>query len=529
MEFDINDVASIGAVADVPPYMLPPEAWNIALNMRYEDDGLTSLDGWEQVFGTPLIAPHFAVSMVTQNSSFWVYSSLAAIAVYDGTSHTSLTRTVGGAYTATETAQWNSTILGGILILNNGNDVPQYWADPDVTVKMANLTNWPTTHRAKVIRAFGPFLVAFNITISGDSFPHRVLWSHPADPGSIPVSYDVADPDKDTGEVELSDVQSGVIVDALPLGSTMFVYKEASVWRMRYVGGQSIFDFGQSSWITTAGLLGPRCVCVTGDGQKHVFATQDDIFWHNGNTVASILNKKQRKKLQNDIDPEHFGNSFIWPNPFNNEVWFCYPGVGQEFPDRALVMNYQTPGNDVFTVTEADGITFRNAAAGAIDVGTPEIWDTGSDTWLDDTGGWSEIARRRVVLSNPVDSKLMLLGGVTTRDGDEFQTTLQRVGISLIGKKRNGDLIVDHQRWKMLKRLWPKIQGGPVTMRFGAQEVVDGSVTFGPDVSYDPTEQVYCDPGIVSGRAVGFEIIGTSSAPFRIDGYKIDMTAMGQY
>src|SRR5678815_1969437 len=193
MEFDINDVGSIGSVnpQDVPAYMLPPEAWTIALNMRHVDDGMQSLDGWQQVFGTPLFAPHFAMSLSTQTANFWIYTSLAKAAVYDGTTHTDITRTVGGDYGATQTYQWNGTILGGIPILNNGIDVPQFWSPQTVATKLVALTNWPATYRTMVMRAFGPFLVAFNIQVAGTSFPHRVLWSHPADPGSVPASWDV--------------------------------------------------------------------------------------------------------------------------------------------------------------------------------------------------------------------------------------------------------------------------------------------------------------------------------------------------
>jgi hypothetical protein len=506
--------------------MLPPEAWTIALNVRYSDEAMESLDGWTQVFGEPLIDPHFIVAVSSPAQNFWVYTSLTAAAVYDGTTHTDITR-LAGAYSATDSWQWNSTLLGGIAILNNGIDVPQSWATASIATKLVNLPNWDPLVRAKVVRAFGPFLVAFNITVSGTQFPHRVRWSHPADPGSVPISWDITDPTKDAGEVDLPDVQSGLIQDALPLGSTMFIYKEASIWKMRYIGGQQIFDFGQSSWITTAGLLGPRAVCLTGDGTKHVLATQDDIIWHNGNTIQSILNKKQRVRLQNEIDSVNFGQSFMYANPFKNEVWFCYPQQGSTYPDKALIMNYRAAGGDQFTVTEADGITFRNAAVGAIEGSGAEIWDFGTDTWEDDTGPWSILERRRVVLADPTASKFYILDTGTTRDGVAFQSMLQRVGLALIGKKRNGELIVDHQKMKMFKRLWPKLTGAAVDMRFGAQQIVDGTTVWSGVQSYDPLTQVFVDPGPTSGRAVGFEI--SSMEKFRLDGYKIDMVPMGDF
>lgn len=527
MIFEIDDIANVGSVRDVPGYQLPPDVWTLALNMRYADESLQPVDGWVQVFGTPLYAPHFALPVATQAAMFWLYVSLTNAAVFDGTTHTDVTRTVGGNYTASDTFQWNGTLFGGIAILNNGSDVPQAWMTPTVATKLINLANWPANLRAKVVRSFGSFLVAVNLLEAAVEHSHRIRWSHPAAPGTVPTSWDVTDPAVDAGEQDFPDVAAGVLVDALPLGNIMYLYKEASIWKMRYVGGQSIFDFGQSSWITTAGLLGPRCVCITGDGTKHVLATQDDIIWHNGNTVQSILNKRQRKRLQSELDTDNFGQSFMVPNPFNNEVWFCYPGTGQLYPDRALILNYKTAGGNDFVVTECDGITFRNSAFGTIESSTLEAWDTGTDTWDTETGPWSQLQRRRVVLLSPAASKFYTLGGLT-RDGVSFATTLQREGLALIGKKPNGQPVVDHQKMKMAKRLWPKIQGGPISVRFGAQQTVNGSSAWGLPVAFDPAMQVYCDPGIATGRAIGFELTATG-VPWRIDGYKIDMEPLGEF
>src|SRR5262245_5568304 len=527
MIFEIDDIANVGSVRDVPGYQVPPEVWTLALNMRYADGALKGLEGWGQVFGTPLIVPHFAMPVATESQTFWLYTSLTAAAVYDGASHTDITRTVGGPYTASDTLDWNGTVFGGIAIVNNGNDVPQFWAVPSPGTDLADLTNWPANLRAKVIRSFGPFLVAVSLRESVTEHPHRVRWSHPADPGTVPSSWDIADPTKDAGEIDFPDVSSGVLLDALPLGSIMYLYKESAIWRMRFVGGQSIFDFGQSSWITTAGLLGPGGVCIAGDGQKHVLATQDDIIWHNGNTVQSILNKRQRKRLQDELDGDNFFQSFIFPNPFDNEVWFCYPSDGNTYPNRALILNYKEAGGNDFVVTEADGITFRNSAVGSLEAVSEEIWDTGTDLWSDDTGPWSQLQRRRVVLVSPDNNKFYSLGSSSFRDGVSFAKTLQREGLSLIGKKRNGEVIEDHQRMKMFKRLWPKMSGGPVDIRFGAQQLVGGATAWGTSVSFDPASAVYCDPGPVTGRATGFEI--STENDWRFEGYKLDMEPLGEF
>lgn len=528
-EIDINDLGSIGAVADTPPYMLPPEAWSTMRNMRILNGAPARLTGWEQVFGTPLGAPHFLMPVSTQASVFWLYTSLTGGFVFDGSTHTDITRTVGGAYSANSTEDWNATLLGGVPILNNGNDVPQYWPSLNTGTPLADLTAWPSTLRARIIRAFGPFLIAFNLTDTGDSLPHTIQWSHPADPGSLPPSWAFDDPAFDGGRLDLPDVNAGVIVDALPLGEFMYIYKESSTRRMRFVGGQSKFDIGFSAWLPTLGLLAPRCVALTPDGTRHVLCTQEDIVWHNGNQVVSILDRKQKSRLFGDIDSVNFGTSFMFANPPNNEMWFCYPGQGQSFPDRGLILKLE---GDKFIPTEVDGITFRHAASGPIeDVDIIENdWETPEpELWEEDTGPWSEVQRRRVIAAGTDATKFYNMDQGLTRDGVVFNGTLRREGLALIGRKRNGEWIVDHQMWKMFSRVWPKVRGGPIRIRFGSQEKVDGPVTWGDYVDFDPNTQDTADPTPVSGRAVGIEFGTVTSVAWSLDGYKIDVKKLGSF
>ena len=53
-----------------------------------------------------------------------------------------------GAYTATADENWTSTIIGGVLVLTNNFDKPQYWALSDgvplSSTLMQDLSNWPS-------------------------------------------------------------------------------------------------------------------------------------------------------------------------------------------------------------------------------------------------------------------------------------------------------------------------------------------------------------------------------------------------
>jgi len=524
-EVEINDLGLVGEVRDTPIYMLPPEAFNIALNMGVRNGGLERLLGWEQVFGTPGVAPHFAMPIRTASATLWLYVSLTKAYGYDGTTHTDITRTAGGDYTATATEQWNGTLLGGIPLVNNGIDVPQVWLTISLATPLTALANWPATLRAKVIRAFGPYLIAIGVSKSGTSLPHLVKWSHAADPGTVPTTWDETDATADAGETDLPDVHSGALVEMLPLGNTMYLFKENSTWKMKYIGGRFIFDFGQSAWLPTTGILAARCVTITNDGTRQVWATQDDILWHDGNRVKSILDQRQKARLFNEIDTTNYGTSFMFDNPSQSEIYFCYPGPGMSQPDRALLLKYGQSDN--WVVTSVDGITFRNGVSGQIQTPNTELWSDGVDTWDDDTGPWSQIERRKVILCAPASMKFFKLDNSPHRDGLDFTGTLQRLGLAVLGKKRNGEWIVDFNRWKQIDGIWPKVTGGQITIRMGSQQLVDGPVTWNPTVLYTPNSDIVAYPGPVSGRAVAIEMSGQSG--WRVDGYKMDVLDLGSF
>ena len=54
----------------------------------------------------------------------------------------------GGAYSATAAETWTSTVIGGVLVVTNGVDKPQFWELTDgvplSNTKMQDLTNWPS-------------------------------------------------------------------------------------------------------------------------------------------------------------------------------------------------------------------------------------------------------------------------------------------------------------------------------------------------------------------------------------------------
>ncbi len=518
VDLSIDDIARFGIVRDVDDFAIPPEAWTTANNMRAIDEGMERLGGKTQVFGTPTVAPHFLLPVQSPSAVFWIYTSLTKAYVYDGSSHTDITRAAGN-YTASATKDWNGVLFGGIPILNNGADAVQFWSTLSVGTKLAALTNWPVGATCRTIRALGPYLMAFDVTLAGTRYAHMVLWSHPADPGSIPSSWDTTDATKDAGQYDLPDVLAGIIKDAMPLRGRMYAYKEGSTWRITPIASGFIFDF--DTLYETSGILTSRCVALVPDGSRHFVATQDDIILHDGaSDPQSILSKRARRYLFNQIDTANFANSFVFAHPSKQEVWFCYPTSGNTNPDRALIWNAKSGG-----VTEGD-VNFRNAAVGNIQGAADQIWSAASDTWAAYVGPWAQYVRRQTLVANTDSTKILELDVGATNDGAAITGTLQRTALALVGRKRNGEWIVDFHKRKQVNRIRPKLTGGPVNVRVGFQELIDGPITWSDSQSFDPTTDLWVDVA-GSGQAIAVEFQAATS--FRLSGYVVELEVIGEY
>ena len=516
---EIADLGTVGLIRDQEGNILPPEAWTYARNMRAVADGIERIGGQTQALGTPPIAPHFAMSISTPSQVYWLYTSLTKGYVYDGATHTDITRVLGD-YNTGNTRDWNGALLGGVPILNNGIDPPQQWAPLSPGTKLVALANWPANTKCRVMRAFGPSLIALNVTEGSTVFPHLVRWSHPADPGTVPISWDASDPTRDAGRVDLPDVNAGVIVDGLSLRGNFFVYKEGSVWRMTFVGGTFLYDF--KTFLETAGALTSRCVTITADGSKHVFASQDDILIHDGNSYESVIANRYKTFLFNAMDTVNYINSFIFINPYRDEIVFCFPEKGHTYPNRAMIWNYRLGKNG--SITEAD-VNYRNAAIGVVESSSGLAWNDPPDSqWNLDLEQWSTQERRKVVLCGTDASKFYSLDTGITNDGVDFEGKVVRESLALVGRKRTGEWIVDWQKRKMVRRLWVRATGGPIAVRVGFQEQENGVTTWTPAQTFNVTTQQYLDV-FGSGRAVGIEF--SSYGYFKILSYKLEGELIG--
>lgn len=523
----IYNVGAVGVNKDLPPHYLPPEAWTDSNNMRFQDRIAAKMKGYQDVFGTPTVAPGFLMNLPTASSTFWIYCSLTKAYVYEAGVHTNITRQSAGVdvnYTATAYRQWNGGVLGGIPIINNGQDIPQYWSAISAAAKLANLTNWPATLRARVVRPFGPFLVALNINDNSVLYPHMIWWSHPAEPGAVPSSWNYTDTKVDAGRKELTDASSGQILDGLMLRNYFIIYKENSTHFMRYVGGQEIM--ANDILFPESGILATRCVALVNKGSQHFVVTQDDVIAHKGqaDTIESLLDQRVRKYLFNDIDTTNYVNSFCFDNSAQREAIFAYPEVGATYPTKALVWNYQY---NTIQFRTFEGVV---AASGPASETEAIAWSALTNTWDTVTGPWSAEGRRAAIIGSVNNTLLYKLDDGETFNGALINSYLERTGLAVVGRDRQGQPKADFGSIKMVKRIWPKITGNsPVSVRIGSQDEVNGTVTWQSPQTYTPGQaNKYLDM-VAVGRFIAVRFEASTNAAWQLEGYDLDMEIISEF
>ena len=435
----IQSVGEVGLIKDIPPYNLPPNAWSDGNNIRFLDNGVKKIAGYQEVMDDCPFSPFYVIPYLSVGGTYWwIAFGQERIAAWSGTAWTDITRqttnTLNGAITDTATtitltnaaefptsgtiaigskqygagndnyyeeipysgkssndltgctrgtnkvahdsgaivtpigttstsdnlysanttdSRWIVTDLNGIIVATNGADSPQYWplnssGEPDITIPFRELQNFPSATaitagnsggRCDSIRSFRTFLVGLNWVNPEDRVenePRLVKWSTEASYYSLPATWDKDDATLDAGEYELADTP-GDIIDGMAYGDSFFIYKDASIYIMNYVGTPYIFSFKLLS--PTIGLLSKDAIAEFEGG--HFFMGNSDFYWNNGQTVRPLLPNKMRRAVYDELNGDNYLKCFVAADYVRNEMLACYPAGSSTVVNRALIWNWK--------------------------------------------------------------------------------------------------------------------------------------------------------------------------------------------
>lgn len=507
------DGCGSGLNSDLTPEELGNGVWSVTENMRFNNGYAERFRGTQQVFDTPTITPYWIAPYTTNSARFWIHAGLTKVFADDGTTRTEIT---GTAPTGTASDRWTGGSVNGVLVMNNGVDVPMYW-NGDTATNLASLPGWDATWKCKSMRPFKNFIVALGITKSTTQYPNMVKWSTTLDPGAITAAgdWDETDPAKDAGELDLAETPD-LIVDCLPMGDVNVIYKERSMYAMQYVGAPYIFRFQRLPG--ESGMLAAGCGVNTPVG--HVVLTAGDVVVNAGNGVQSIANGAVRNLIFKNISTTYYKNAFVTANPQRNEVWVCFPFGETSTCNKACVWNWIDKTWSVRTLSNVTYGAFGQANIAS--AGT--AWSADTETWAEDVTTWNENEY------SPAEARLLMCHSTP-------YISLADIGATDFGSiisasiERSGMTLDDSYSVKTIRSIRPQIDamnGTEITIQVGASMYPDSAPTWQTAQTFTVGSSIKID-SFATGRYLSVRFTNADYPLWRMKSFVVDYVNAGAY
>ena len=510
-------IADSGLLRDPWAPDLKDGAWADGRNAAFGKGYLCRTAGHVAPYGAAPIRVYNAFPLSAGSDRVWIEAGTEKLYAVRGDGlHENITRQDGGVdvdYSADPGRGWTGTVIGGVAIINNGVDAPQAYGG---TGRAANLPNWPSTWRARSIRAYRNLLVAMNITDGSDRYRHQVRWSTYADPGTVPPTWTPA-PTNAAGDIDLADDPTE-IMDGLPLGGSFIIYKEGAYYALTFVGGSQVMNLQRISG--DAGLIGPNCVVAFPGG--HFCVGQGDVYVHEGGPPRSVIDVRMREWLFNTIDAGQLSRMWVAANPIADELWIGIPTGGDYGCSLAAIWSWKS---DAWTVRELPGVS--GAGTGVVDALAMNTWAQQTKTWAEMSSAWGQLgippSAQRLMLASSQHSKLLLTNQGDTFDGAPISAFVRREGMTF------GDPF----RVKLLRRVRPMIDARPGTtlrMRMGAAMDQTTGTVWGEWRDYIVGTHEWFDD-FASGKFLAFEMRSgdDDNNDWRMRGMLMDVEPQGYY
>lgn len=505
-------------IQDTPAEFVAFEAWTTAQNVRFKDGvgerigAAVDLD----IDGDPVTQQIFPYKKYN-DTHYIILAGSDNVKITDGTTTTTIT---GASVPNANLNQWTFTNFNGVPILNEGTVRPQALTTIPAG-PLGNLANWPATYLCAAMRSYKNFLVALNITKGGTAYPNLVLWSHIADPGAVPSSWDVTNPAVLAGENPLAnndDDDDIEIIDGGVLKDLFIIYKRLSATVMT-LGGPNIFSFSKT---LDKGVMAKNCIVRPPLREaRHVVFGLGDIYIHNGYTEDSILDARLRRWLFSRISPDLFSYCHAAHNWETGECWFMYPEVGASRISQALVWNYRSNSLSIVDLPNTNSL-----AVGPFTI--PEVndtWEADDLTWEDQDDLWD---------AGAVSSLRPKFLRATTTAVDGFDAaaplataTLERLGLAVMANAQ-GQPIYDTEHIKVVTGMWPRFVGaGNIQFQIGASDTPSGTITWSPTYTFPAASRSRVDC-YNQGRVLHTRFIANDSGQWRMLGYDLDIQDGGK-
>lgn len=515
-----------GIAKDLAPAELPANAWSDGLNVRFNAGEVEAMRG-DVELATTAGQPRWALPTFNAllEIATWVIPVDSKVYALQGRTLTDISLTGAPTVPITEPEGWTGGVLGTYVVTHDNKRAPWGWTSPVVGTPMVLLPNWPAGMLAYTLRSFKQYLIALGVTKGGTFYPTMVKWSHPADPGFAPPSWDETDPTKDAGETVLAETP-GQCMDCVSLRDVNIIYKRDSVWGMQYIGGVFVFRFYKI--FGDFGIPNRNCAVEYISGKHFVF-TGTDLIVHDGNSAQSVVTGKMRKFMR-DITTEQISTCYVCTNPAMDEAWLCWnnQSSGEPWATVALVYNYK---ENTLALRELGN--YRFIQSGRVDpvAVNGDAWSARSESWDDSGVAWLEYDQI------PEYQRLLAVGDgkITWVDGQASPLGTGFLERTYIGIPTRADKAPDLSAMKFVRRVWPRLTGEPgmrLLVTFGSADSVAEDIRWRAPLEFIIGTTRKFDITL-SGKVMAVRIECPATTPpavglWKFNGMDIDVKATGE-
>lgn len=514
-------MGQMGVISDIAPWDLPDNALSDGRNFRVAASKIQASGGSARHNrdGAGEQLGHIDQAVRFNGESEWVVCGSNSILNYDGIGFNQL-------YTGQEVdpSLWSTCKIGRVIFFNHPDLQPMYWSNHDDSLSTIEALPWSPVaadwNAAKVktnlLASHRNFLFALGTTeIEGSNtnyYTDRVRWSHPVEPNGIPYSWEPAnDTDKSSlaGYVTLG--RGGRIIGGESLRDSFVIYSAEAVNVLDYTGDALMWRRRTVS--QTAGLIGKDA--VTEVRGQHYFMAYDDIIIFDGNQATSLLHNRLRKKYASSIDTQYLKNSFTVHNKTFNEIWFCFPEKGAEFPNVAYVFNYRDGSFSIRDLSIAN--QFRHGYFGKT-TGSDMTWDIAETTWDTERSSWRLGGQEAFdgLQLGCVDEHVY---NMDTQSPDEDITTfVERTHVPVAG----------HDNTTTVTRVYPQVEGSTsLKVSVGSHQAAGDGVRWSKPNDFNPVTDRKVDSR-ATGELHAFRVEGKASGNFNFTGFDVEYASAGK-
>lgn len=495
-----------GHILDVDPTEVGDQFLSLAHNVHTRKGFPSRIGGRRVAYSTVDFAPLHLLNFNLNTFNWWLLFREDSISAIEGVNLYDVSLAMQSA--VVNPHEWSSTLLNGIPVFTNGKDDLLFWTG-DSGDDAAAVDDWPAATICRAVVAFRYHLFALNIESPAGNFDNLVMWSHAAEPGTLPSAWTPA-ASNEAGSTILADTP-GRCITGVPLDNRLLIYKPQSIYAGEYVGQQPDNIFSFRPVVRSTGALAPHTVLEL--GARHLVMGNDDIVLTDGVSTQSIAEDRIKRFLANSIDENNVLNSFLMHDLSKREVWVCVPEAGAQFATIAHIWDEK---RNTWVTRDLDNVRYGTTGY-VLDGDIDDTWDAASGVWDTDLQTWSAPstgAVARVVIAEEA--------GLVVEDTDDAVSITGRVA------KHGLNFDSDDQR-KVTQRVFLRGTGigfPALQFRLGVQQKPDDPISWG---AFVPHNSGGGTPYEIEGRYISIEVEGTGVDAWTLDRIVIEAVYSGTH